>query len=331
MKIIYILILISSLFCIDTLTLLNNVIAGQKEVQKEYKKSNFEFPTSQELKQIAKEIDKSGFNNYDIVSLFCSESCFNKKEISAKNAYGICQLMLETKRYLLKKNKEVNQSSPIQDARLALFLIKENNDTISNINKRYPTFDETVLIYNAGLTAYFKNGWNTNREKIYIQPKLLIRSCHYYRDNFKAGVYDIDIDAPGYRYTLKTNINEVAFRVNPKFKNVYVNIKKLTLIDGKNVYKIGAGAYSNGICQTPKGQFRVIWSIKYCMNEGGVFGVAFLRLNHKDEYDRSLGIHGTNDDRVIGTYHTWGCIRLYNKDMLKLYDSVSIGDYIYIN
>jgi lipoprotein-anchoring transpeptidase ErfK/SrfK len=40
---------------------------------------------------------------------------------------------------------------------------------------------------------------------------------------------------------------------------------------------------------------------------------------------QGLGIHGTNDDRVIGSRATYGCIRLRNEDVSRLFDLVSEG------
>ena len=36
-------------------------------------------------------------------------------------------------------------------------------------------------------------------------------------------------------------------------------------------------------------------------------------------------IHGTNKPSSIGTFASYGCIRMYNKDILDLFDMVSVG------
>ena len=41
--------------------------------------------------------------------------------------------------------------------------------------------------------------------------------------------------------------------------------------------------------------------------------------------DHELAIHGTNDPKSIGGYVSWGCIRMYNRDILDLYSRVSMG------
>ena len=49
-------------------------------------------------------------------------------------------------------------------------------------------------------------------------------------------------------------------------------------------------------------------------------GVAVLVLG-----DGTYGIHGTNRPETIGTYSSYGCFRMYNKDILDLFGRVDIG------
>jgi lipoprotein-anchoring transpeptidase ErfK/SrfK len=49
-------------------------------------------------------------------------------------------------------------------------------------------------------------------------------------------------------------------------------------------------------------------------------GVRALTLSG-DEY----AIHGTNRPNSIGTYASYGCIRMYNEDISDLFDKVSVG------
>ncbi|HEY0438437.1 MAG TPA: L,D-transpeptidase, partial [Xanthobacteraceae bacterium] len=39
----------------------------------------------------------------------------------------------------------------------------------------------------------------------------------------------------------------------------------------------------------------------------------------------SYAIHGTNVPRSIGGYVSYGCIRMYNHDVLDLYQRVGVG------
>ena len=36
-------------------------------------------------------------------------------------------------------------------------------------------------------------------------------------------------------------------------------------------------------------------------------------------------IHGTNKPSSIGTFASYGCIRMYNQDIVDLFDRVSVG------
>jgi lipoprotein-anchoring transpeptidase ErfK/SrfK len=49
-------------------------------------------------------------------------------------------------------------------------------------------------------------------------------------------------------------------------------------------------------------------------------GVRALTLD-RDEY----AIHGTNRPSSIGTYASYGCIRMLNEDIVDLYEQVSVG------
>jgi lipoprotein-anchoring transpeptidase ErfK/SrfK len=41
-------------------------------------------------------------------------------------------------------------------------------------------------------------------------------------------------------------------------------------------------------------------------------------------------IHGTNRPNSIGTYASYGCIRMYNQDIADLYERVSVGTQVYV-
>ncbi len=54
-------------------------------------------------------------------------------------------------------------------------------------------------------------------------------------------------------------------------------------------------------------------------------GVRALTLD-RDEY----AIHGTNRPDSIGTYASYGCIRMSNEDIVHLYDQVSVGTHVVV-
>lgn len=74
---------------------------------------------------------------------------------------------------------------------------------------------------------------------------------------------------------------------------------------------------------TPKGNFTIV---NKALNPGGPFGTRWMGLS-KPHY----GIHGTNNPSSIGKAVSNGCIRMYNKDVNKLYDFVPIGTVVKIS
>jgi lipoprotein-anchoring transpeptidase ErfK/SrfK len=58
---------------------------------------------------------------------------------------------------------------------------------------------------------------------------------------------------------------------------------------------------------------------------GNPLGAAVLVLG-----DGTYGIHGTNRDDSIGKAASYGCFRMHNKDVLALFEAVSIGTKVYV-
>lgn len=136
--------------------------------------------------------------------------------------------------------------------------------------------------------------------------------------------------------------------------NIHISIDDqwLTLLDGDEVireYPISSSAKGVGFTRnshrTPTGQFRVCEKIGYEETLGTVFkhrekvgqwtpGDAtaadlitsrILRLDgleaeNKNTLDRCIYIHGTNQEELIGTPASQGCIRMANIDIIELFD-----------
>lgn len=101
--------------------------------------------------------------------------------------------------------------------------------------------------------------------------------------------------------------------------SITVNTKtrKLHLIkDGKwiKAYPIATGKI---LTKTPTGIYRII---NKQVNPGGPFGARWMGLNRK-----GYGIHGTNNPSSIGKAVSHGCIRMYNKDVIELFNLVGVG------
>ena len=55
-----------------------------------------------------------------------------------------------------------------------------------------------------------------------------------------------------------------------------------------------------------------------------------LEQHNKFSLERGIFFHGTNEEGLIGTPASFGCIRMINTDIVELYDLVSKGTYVNI-
>ncbi|EAV47525.1 ErfK/YbiS/YcfS/YnhG [Methylophilales bacterium HTCC2181] len=55
------------------------------------------------------------------------------------------------------------------------------------------------------------------------------------------------------------------------------------------------------------------------------------RLGNVDTMQRYIYIHGTNEEHLLGTPSSHGCIRMSNEDVIELFDLVSVGDIVEID
>jgi hypothetical protein len=55
-----------------------------------------------------------------------------------------------------------------------------------------------------------------------------------------------------------------------------------------------------------------------------------LEAQNKNARSRCIYIHGTPDEKTIGTPVSWGCIRMRSKDVIKVFDEVPIGTVVSI-
>lgn len=111
----------------------------------------------------------------------------------------------------------------------------------------------------------------------------------------------------------KTTTNKyILIRLNQRRLYFFVNNKVLYS------FKIAIGKKTT---PTPKGQFKII---DKALNPGGAFGTRWMRFYN------GYGIHGTNNSSTIGYAVTNGCIRMYNKDIERLFPLVPIGTKVII-
>lgn len=88
-------------------------------------------------------------------------------------------------------------------------------------------------------------------------------------------------------------------------------------------YPIAVGKRST---QTPVGTWKI--GAKYVTGPVGIYGPRKMRMYRQTSSGyvfTAYNIHGTNQEWVIGTWASHGCIRMYNRDVLELYPQVAIG------
>lgn len=89
------------------------------------------------------------------------------------------------------------------------------------------------------------------------------------------------------------------------------------------VYPIAIGKAST---PTPVGTWKV--GNKYITSPTSVYGPRKMRLWRQTGSTfkfTAYAVHGTNQEWVIGTMASHGCIRMYNKDVIELYPQVPLG------
>lgn len=51
---------------------------------------------------------------------------------------------------------------------------------------------------------------------------------------------------------------------------------------------------------------------------------------NKDSYSRGIFIHGTHEEGLLGLPASKGCVRMSNKDVIELFDSIEVGTFVII-
>ncbi|MBC8444393.1 L,D-transpeptidase family protein [Candidatus Woesearchaeota archaeon] len=120
---------------------------------------------------------------------------------------------------------------------------------------------------------------------------------------------------------------------------VYKNGKK------KKTYHVGVGKKIDEKTCTPIGEYTIGFKLfdpiknqketPYSKDKNNMFGPVYMGLFNIDGTNTSLGIHGTSDSLEYllnkdERFISQGCIRLKNKDILKLCTNVEVGDKVII-
>ena len=154
----------------------------------------------------------------------------------------------------------------------------------------------------------------------------------------------------------------MANRLRPLHLVAKVSLQQLELLDqqGKHIkqYPISTSRFGlgceEGSFRTPTGRFRIAekigdgepsWMIfkgrsstGVLAQQGGdedlilsrIFWLDGLDPENSNTHERYIYFHGTNQEELIGTPASHGCIRLRNLDMIELFDLVSVGDLVEI-
>lgn len=117
---------------------------------------------------------------------------------------------------------------------------------------------------------------------------------------------------------MQTNISPVY--------SIQINTEKhtLTLLKNGTLYKVYPVAVGKASTPTPKGHFQIK---NKAQNPGGAFGARWMGLTATGG---SYGIHGTNNPSSIGKNISQGCVRLYNQDIIELYNLIPIDTEVVI-
>lgn len=105
---------------------------------------------------------------------------------------------------------------------------------------------------------------------------------------------------------------------------INTSARTLTLYKNGNWFKSYRVAVGKPSTPTPKGTFRIK---NKAANPGGPFGARWLGLSITSG---GYGIHGTNNPSSIGNAVSNGCIRMYNNDIIFLYNTVPVGTTVQI-
>ncbi|MBD3295903.1 MAG: L,D-transpeptidase family protein [Candidatus Omnitrophica bacterium] len=142
-------------------------------------------------------------------------------------------------------------------------------------------------------------------------------------------INDLDSDVIRLGQKLKVITSVFSIYVD-KAENVLV-LKK----DGEpfKEYRVSTGENNS----TPEGTFKIIDKVvdaPWTKPTGEIvlpgdpeyeLGARWMAIN-----EPGYGIHGTNDESTIGGQVTAGCVRMYNRDVVELYDIVPVGTQVFI-
>ncbi|WP_226526735.1 L,D-transpeptidase [Metabacillus niabensis] len=104
----------------------------------------------------------------------------------------------------------------------------------------------------------------------------------------------------------------------------------------KEIYQVATGITEE---LTPEGEFTVtVKAVDPYYRKKDIpggdkrnpLGTRWIGFDAEGTDGRTYGIHGTNNDKSIGSYVTQGCVRLQNKKVEDIYENVPLGTKVFI-
>lgn len=126
--------------------------------------------------------------------------------------------------------------------------------------------------------------------------------------------------ATGYQIEINKRTNHLYLYYNGKVVETYrVATGKSSKLTPTGVFKIGFKTVKPGWNGIPGG---------YPNNP---LGERWLGLRVNGDNARVYGIHGTNQPSSIGSHASKGCVRMHNRDVIKLYNKIPLGTSVWIH
>lgn len=186
----------------------------------------------------------------------------------------------------------------------------------------------------SGAEASVKVGEGTTSLSLYINGRLVLRRevapntvASMGRLELAKGVNVVKLVAsnPVASSTSSTKVSRLEFPW-PTCIIIDKSERRLYWVRDGQLVKIYPIAIGKPGTPTPVGVWRI--GAKYHTSPSSVYGPRKMRLFRKVSGGfayTAYNIHGTNQEWVIGTMASHGCIRMYNKDVLELFPQVPIG------
>lgn len=287
------------------------------------------------LKTTARGKNKYGFyENGEIKEIFISNDFYQDLKLKAieNNIFlektEAAREQITIPDYIFDSYNNLEMVSDTKKTKIELMIYKELEDVYNNIlNKEFDIYYKT---------NYYADSSTEINEKIRLLPKepMIIILGKYKKlflvnkENNETKIlseYSISTGANGFgciNNSSKTPVGlfRIAYKIGPDCKILQIiDVGGCKSRDGKPV-----------IAPLNAGKAEVV-TRKLIIDglEKGNIAVNCQNGNKNTIY-RGIFIHGTNYENSIGQQRSGGCIRMYNKDVINLFNSVSNGTYVYI-